>query len=39
MSFAIPDRRPAWRQLLLTEAKLFLREPMALFWGSCSRWS
>jgi ABC-2 type transport system permease protein len=33
MSFAIPDRRPAWRQLLLTEAKLFLREPMALFWG------
>ena len=33
MSFAIPHRRPAWRQLLLTEAKLFLREPMALFWG------
>jgi ABC-2 type transport system permease protein len=33
MSFAIPNRRPAWRQLLLTEAKLFLREPMALFWG------
>ena len=33
MSFAIPARRPAWRQLLLTEAKLFLREPMALFWG------
>jgi ABC-2 type transport system permease protein len=33
MSFAIPDRRPAWRQLLRTEAKLFLREPMALFWG------
>jgi ABC-2 type transport system permease protein len=33
MSFAIQNRRPAWRQLLLTEAKLFLREPMALFWG------
>ena len=23
----------AWRRLLVTEAKLFLREPMAVFWG------
>ena len=28
-----PARRPAFAQLLRTEMRLFLREPMALFWG------
>jgi hypothetical protein len=31
---AAPARpRPAFRQLALTEARLLLREPVALFWG------
>jgi ABC-2 type transport system permease protein len=29
----LPAPRRAWPQLLVTELKLFLREPMAVFWG------
>ena len=33
-AYAAPARpRPAFRKLALTEARLLLREPVALFWG------
>ena len=33
MPVTVSFRSAAWRRLLATETKLFLREPMALFWG------
>ena len=34
ISAAIPVRRRAWRKLTLTEAKLLVRTPAAIFWGA-----
>jgi ABC-2 type transport system permease protein len=34
MPVALPVRRRAWRKLTLTEARLLLRTPAAIFWGA-----